>query len=341
MAESVDIMLITSCNLGRVDPGIYDLIAFGQRLQGLGAGTMGIWILGEDVDAAAQDMAERVGIRVTAVQGAGLAHYLNEAFCGVISREMEAVNPTFVCAAHTSRGWEWAPALAARMGAGCLCAVDGMVESQGRLCFQRDVYGGKVKGLYTSDAATTVITVQPGVFKFEPPAVSPPPAAVTRKQATLQTGRTRYGGVKQAAGDTSHITSAPIIVAVGNGIGDQKNMALIHRLARLFPRAEVAGSRIICDRGWLGYNRQVGVTGATVSPALYLACGISGASQHVTGMREAKFVIAINTDPRAPMFNEADICIVEDIIHFIPLIEDACAPLVNSTDQAFSDQRTN
>ncbi|MBT3258785.1 MAG: electron transfer flavoprotein subunit alpha/FixB family protein, partial [Deltaproteobacteria bacterium] len=104
--------------------------------------------------------------------------------------------------------------------------------------------------------------------------------------------------------------------------------------------AAVAGTRIVCDRGWLGYNGQVGVTGASVSPDLYLACGISGASQHVTGMRGSGFVIAINTDPHAPMFNEADICIVENVIHFIPLLEDACARLAGNAEQDFIDLKT-
>jgi electron transfer flavoprotein alpha subunit len=325
--DPVDIMLVAACHNGRADSEIYDLIAFGERLQGMGAGAMGVWILGEDVEPAARDVARRTGIQVTAIRGEGFADYLNETFRAVISREMEAIQPAFVCAAHTSRGWEWAPGLAARTGAACVCGVDGLVESRGRICFQREVYGGKVKGLYASSAATTIITVQPGIFKFDTPAASPPPAPAIHKRVAGPAGRTRFMGFRQGEADTSHIRSAPIIVAVGNGIGDRKNMKLIHHLAGLLPRAEVAGTRIICDRGWLGYDRQVGVTGASVSPKLYLACGISGASQHLVGMRGARFVIAINTDPRAPMFNEADMCIVEDMIPFIPMIEEACARL--------------
>ena len=319
----MDIMLVAHCLKGRIDPVTYDLIAFGRKLQELGAGPMGLWLLGSHLEGAAQDLADRGGLRVTAVQGERVSDYVNDAFCAVIAQEIEAVHPAFVCTAHTSRGWEWAPSLAARMGAGCVCGVDGLVEFQGRLCFQKDLYGGKVKGLYATNAATTVITVQPGVFKFEPSAEAPTAAAVTLKSAAAPLGQTLYLGCKQAETDTTHITSAPIIVAVGNGIGDRENMKLIHGLAQLLPHAEVAGSRIICDRGWLEYSRQVGITGTTVSPALYLACGISGASQHVMGMRGAKFVIAINTDTSAPMFNETDICIVEDIVSFIPLLEDA------------------
>ena len=340
MSDPVDIMLVTSCRKGRVDPEIYDLIAFGRRLQALGAGPMGVWILGEDVNEAAREIAHGTGVPVTGLQDGELANYVNEAFGAMSAREIESVDPTYVCVAHTSRGWEWAPALAARIDAGCICAVDGLVETRGRLCFQRDVYGGKAKGLYTSSATTTVITVQPGAFKFEPAAHSIAPNAVTLKNTPCTVKRTRYLGLKQGVSDTSRITEAPIIVAVGNGIGDFENMALIHRLAGSLPGAAVAGTRIVCDRGWLGYNGQVGVTGASVSPDLYLACGISGASQHVTGMRGSGFVIAINTDPHAPMFNEADICIVENVIHFIPLLEDACARLAGNAEQDFVDSKT-
>ncbi|MCG6878602.1 MAG: electron transfer flavoprotein subunit alpha/FixB family protein [Deltaproteobacteria bacterium] len=341
MMEPVKIMLIAACHKGYVDPELYDLIAFGRKLQALRGGAMGIWILGDAVDKAAQDMAEQVGLPVTVVQDQRLGAYLNETYCAVLTQEMEALHPAFVCTAHTSRGWEWAPALAARAGAGCICGVDGLVEFQGRLCFQRDLYGGKVKGLYASSADTTVITVQPGIFKFEPSAEASPAAPLIHKDVSWPSGRTRYLGSKKAEADSTHITSAPIIVAVGNGIGERENMELIHRLAKLFSHAEVAGTRILCDRGWLEYNRQVGVTGASVSPALYLACGISGASQHVRGMRGARFVIAINTDPGAPMFNEADICIVEDIVSFIPLLEDAFRQIAERSEDFSNDPKTD
>ena len=331
MATSGDIMLIAPCTNGRVHPEIDDLLGFGQRLQALAKATMGIWILGEDEGGAAREIAEKSGLPVTAVGCAGLSPYVSESYAAVLVEEIRAVKPAFVCAVHTAQGWEWAPAVAARMGAGCICGVDGITEFDGRICFQKELYGGKVKGLFSPNKAPTVVSVLPGMFPSTPLGkVSA--GHITHKRASPRPARTRYLGIKGAAADTSDITTAPVIVAVGNGIGAQENLALAYRLAKLLPKAAVAGSRILCDRGWLAYDRQVGVSGATVRPALYIACGISGASQHVAGMRGAKFVIAINTDPRAPIFNEADICIVEDITRFIPLIEEACGRPVNRTD---------
>jgi len=116
------------------------------------------------------------------------------------------------------------------------------------------------------------------------------------------------------------ITEAGVIVSAGQGLGDKKNLDLIYQLAALFAKSAVAGSRIVCDLGWLEYRCQVGVTGATVSPQLYIACGISGAVQHVMGMRNSEYIVAINKDPAAAIFQVADICIVEDLTTFIPAL---------------------
>ena len=126
------------------------------------------------------------------------------------------------------------------------------------------------------------------------------------------------GGWKST--DTAGISEADVIVAAGQGFGEEENLELARQLAAVFPKSAIAGSRIVCDLGWLGYGCQVGVTGATVSPRLYIACGISGAVQHVTGMRGSGFIVAINKDPAAAIFQMADVCVVEDLITFIPIL---------------------
>lgn len=331
MTDSVDIMVIAAHTNGRVHSETYELLAFGRSLQALRPGTVGVWILGENVGGAAQEIARQGGVQVMAVECQGLTRYVNESYVSVLADEIAVVKPTFVCTAHTSQGWEWAPAMAARIGAGCICGVDGLTEFEGRICFQKDVYGGKVKGLFSPNTATTILSLQPVAFTFTPAAESSA-GFVIHKDATCAPGQTRYLGRREAAADTTDITTAPILVAVGNGIGNQENIALAYRLAACLPKAAVAGTRVVCDRGWLSYNHQVGVSGATVTPALYIACGISGASQHVMGMRGAGYVVAINSDPRAAIFNEADICIVEDITRFIPMVEDACKRLVKARE---------
>ncbi len=142
--------------------------------------------------------------------------------------------------------------------------------------------------------------------------------SVNIQSMASQALRTRSLGLKQAEADTSGISEADVLISAGMGIGDEENLEFIYALAELFPKSAVAGSRIVCDLGWLEYKCQVGVTGATVSPELYIACGISGAVQHVSGMRGSGFIVAINTDPTAAIFHTADVCIVEDLKTFIP-----------------------
>jgi len=321
-------MLVAPFASKGVAPPIDELVAFGRELQALKGGALGIWILGEGVDDPALAIADRYGLPVTAMRTPGLSHYRSEVFVGLLAQEIAAETPTVVCALHTSQSWEWVPAVAARIQAGCICGVDGILPCEGRLCFQKELYGGKVKGLFASDATATVLTILPGVFTTALPYPTGPAGPITYKEAVWESEKTRYAGIRQGGAGAADIDAAPIIVGVGNGIGNQENIALAEQLAAVLPGAVVAGTRILCDRGWLGYDRQVGISGVTVAPALYIACGISGASQHVLGMRGARFVVAINTDPRAPIFNEADVGVVEDIIGFLPLMAGACVRLL-------------
>jgi electron transfer flavoprotein alpha subunit len=209
------------------------------------------------------------------------------------------------------------PAVAAGIGAACLNGVDEQEWHNGCICFSKDRYGGKLKGRYISRAGTSLLTVQLGCFAFDGRPLGPGEGTVTRKVVAWCPKKTRFDGIAPA---TVKLTDAHVLVAAGNGIGAQENLQWIHRLAQCLPNAAVAGSRLVCDRGWLSYDRQVGVTGATVAPALYIACGISGASQHLAGMRGSGFVVSINSDPRAPMGFETDLRIVEDLTTFIPRV---------------------
>jgi electron transfer flavoprotein alpha subunit len=319
MNDRIDIMVIAECTDGRANPETYGVIAFARQLQALHPGSLGVWLIGASDDAVADEISRRAAVNTTALYPAEDGVHARDTYNPALEAEINDLKPRYVCLSHSSRGWEWAPAAAARIGAGCITGVDAVSICGGRICFRKDLYGGKVKGLFSVKGATTIVTLVPGTQVFTPPA-EPRAAAVTRKTYRQSSPRVRFLGKKQSPVDTAHITAAPALVAVGNGIGKQENMAMIDQLTALLPKAAVAGSRTVCDRGWLGYDRQVGVTGATVAPALYIACGISGASQHVMGMRTAKFVIAINTDTRAPIFNHADICIQADITQLIPQV---------------------
>jgi electron transfer flavoprotein alpha subunit len=143
---------------------------------------------------------------------------------------------------------------------------------------------------------------------------------ITTNSSEATPGRIVFRGRSQAAAEDAPITEAEVIVSAGRGIRKKENLELIERLAGLFSRSAVGGSRSVCDLGWLEYSRQVGITGKTVAPKLYIACGISGASQHIAGMKDSQLIIAINSDPGAAIFSIADYGIVEDLTTFIPLV---------------------
>lgn len=319
MSAIVDTVIVAQCANGRPEKGFSDTLAFAEHLHRIQPGTFILLLLGEDAAHVGGEMAAAHGIDVVAISGAGLVPYTCEAYRDILAGELLAMGPTYVCTPQTSQGMEWAPAVAAEIGADCLNGIDAIDLVDGRICFQKDLYGGKVKGRFAPAAATTLITVPPGVFKREPRSISAS-GEVSTKHIDAPLEATDTLGIVPSEGDFGDIGAANIIVAVGNGIGSEENLVWIQRLADLFPRAAIAGSRLVCDRGWLDYQQQVGVTGATVAPALYIACGISGATQHRVGMRASEFVVAVNTDPGAPIFNEADICIVEDLVTFLPLV---------------------
>jgi electron transfer flavoprotein alpha subunit len=304
---------------GRVNPVTYELIALADRLQQAESPTVKVFILGAEVRDLAKEIADQSGLVVTALEIPEMRVYNGEIYRNVLSQDLADDLPAYVCVAHTSRGQDFAPALAAALNAACISGVENVQNSETGVCFSRPLYGGKVVACIRPVSASCVLTVQPGFFK---------PAGHTAENAgrvVIRTvpaaaQRSRPLGLKQTTPDPAGITEAAVIVAAGQGIGDRENLDIVHQLAALFSKSAVAGSRIVCDRGWLNYQCQVGVTGATVSPRLYIACGISGAIQHVSGMRGSEFIVAINRDPAAAIFQVADVCIVADLHTFIPTL---------------------
>jgi electron transfer flavoprotein alpha subunit len=316
------IIVIAEHFTGRIKPITYELIAFAKALAQKKTLKITGVILGEKVVDLARNLADVSGLEVMAVQIPGLAEYTGEIYRYVLVDLLSEFQPTYLCIAHTSQGLDFAPALAAELNAACITAVEEILEIGGRICFARPMYGGKITAHVCPTSATAVLTIQPGIFKIEEKDITPD-GSVNIKSIRCPPQRSRLLGIKPSEADTAGITEADVIVAAGQGIGEKDNLDLIHQLAALFTKSAVAGSRLVCDRGWLEYRCQVGVTGTTVSPQLYIACGISGAIQHISGMRSSEFIIAINKDPSAAIFQVADVCIVEDLTTFIPTLIEA------------------
>jgi electron transfer flavoprotein alpha subunit len=303
---------------GQIRPVVYETISFAKKLQNSGPRyPIKILLLADEVDNPARELAERSGLDVTAVRIPEMDVYSGELYLQALSEVLSEMQPVFVCIAHTSQGLDYAPALSAKLDAACLTGITDCFNGEGGICFARPIYGGKLNAHLKPASPMTIVTVQPGCFKAEKNADAPK-GKVTVISASAQNRRSRSLGIRTADSDSAGLDEANVIVAAGSGVGEKDNLALIQQLAALFSRSAVAGSRIVCDMGWLEYQCQVGVTGKTVSPQLYIACGISGAVQHVMGMQGSEFIVAINKDPSAAIFQTADVCIVEDLTVFIP-----------------------
>ena len=304
---------------GHIKPVTYEIIAFAKKLQHTTqSNPVKLLLLGDEVINPAQELAEKSGLDVTGVQIPEMRSYNGELYLRVLTEYFSDKPPAFVCIAHTSQGLDYAPALAVKLSAACITGVGEFFDGAGGISFTRPIYGGKINARLRPAPPTSILTIQPGFFKADRKNDPSTKGKITILSTSARTRRSRPLGIKPADTDTAGISEAKVIVAAGRGIGEKENLDFIRQLSELFTKSAVAGSRIVCDMGWLGYQCQVGVTGTTVSPQLYIACGISGAVQHVMGMQNSEFIVAINKDPSAAIFQTADICIVDDLTAFIP-----------------------
>jgi electron transfer flavoprotein alpha subunit len=261
--------------------------------------------------AMVEDLRAADILLVTGVATRNLAEAVRKSLAGMA--------PVYVIMPHTCFGYDLAPALAVRLGAACITAAEAARMNGGKAVFVRTASGGKLSTEVVPETDIVVLTNQPGAWK---PLDNKMGTGGTVETVRSDAGpvRSRTVGFKQPEYRGNALAESSVVVAAGRGIGTRENLALIDDIARLFPRSAVGCSRAVCDAGWLGYAHQVGMTGATVSPKLYIAIGISGAVQHVAGIRDAQTVIAINNDPAARIFARADYGIVEDLTRFIPVL---------------------
>jgi len=274
-----------------------------------------IVLLGRDIAGPAQGLAEKTGCDIIAVMGENLELYNADTYRRALLDILLPLAPTWVCLPHTAMGYDLAPGLSVGLKAACITGVEAI---QGRT-FTRSAYAGKFLVDISPTSTSAVLTVLPGSFRpcrdFRGPV-----GRVTTVERSGSSPRSWTLEIKESPHRDSALKDAEVIVSAGRGIGKKENVDLLKRLATLFPRSAVGASRSVCDLGWLDYRHQIGTTGQTVSPKLYIACGISGAIQHVSGMKGSQTIVAINTDPSASIFRVAHYCVVEDLATFIPLL---------------------
>jgi electron transfer flavoprotein alpha subunit len=297
----------------------WEALAAGQKLGQLTGMPVDAAVAGSAVAALAAEIAAKMPGTVHCVEHPLLGQYTADGYQLAFKQLIEAAQPAYVLLPHTYQVRDFAPALATALGT--VLVSDVVSISEGPL-FQRQLLQGRLTGSYKSAAATTLISVQAGAFRADDLASGT--AAVQSFAPALDAAqiRTKPGEPFRASAQTIDLGSAPLIVAVGRGIKEQENLKLVEELAAALG-AELAASRPICDNGWLPMERQVGSSGQTVAPKLYIAVGISGAIQHIVGMKGSRSIVAINKDPAAPIFEVADYGIAGDLFEVVPALTDA------------------
>jgi electron transfer flavoprotein alpha subunit len=313
---------------GRVSRISWEAIAAGQRLAAAtGGGKAEAVLLGSGVGALADEVATADLAAVHVADHANLADYTPGAYIGALAPAIADAAPDWIVFPHTYQTVDWFARLAQETGAGLVPEVTGFEEGGegggdgGGIVWRRPIVGGKlVSRVRAKGGGTTLVSVQSGAW---------PADSVTRggsaevRELAVDAERARPDreilGVEEVAGEQVDLTKAEAIVAVGRGVGGEDKMGVIRDLAAALG-AEIAASRPVVDNGWLPRDRQIGSSGQTVAPKLYLAAGISGAIQHVVGMKGAGTVVAINKDPSAPIFALAHYGIVGDLHEVLPAL---------------------
>ena len=305
-----------------ISPSTWEGLGLAEEIRRYHPAPVKMILLGEAVEGLAAQAAEETGMDVLAVKVPGLRNFQAEIVMQVLRELFFESPPACLILPNNSRSWELAPRIALRLGLACIPGVTKILFENDRLLFRRALFQGRILTDLAVENQGAVLTYESGYFKFSG---SPFQEKGSWEVKTIlpKESRAELLEIFPAVETEAALREAEVIVAAGRGIGSEETLDLIQRLAALFPRSAVAGSRPLCDLGWLTYSRQVGQTGSTVRPRLYLACGISGAYQHIAGMKDSGFIVSINRDPQAAIGQWSDLRIEEDLKTFLPLLIEA------------------
>jgi electron transfer flavoprotein alpha subunit len=314
------ILLVLEQRDGHISRISWEALAAGQMLASQTGLPVSAIVVGAATESLAAAVAAKTAVRVIRVEHPLLAQYTADGFIQALHQLIQAEAPAYVVFPHSYQVRDYAPALAARCGSVLIGDVTGIGEGP---FFTRQLMQGRLTGSYRpAGSGPCFLSVQAGAFRAGvaeagaaevttfPPAIDPAQICATPSAPF------------RASQQTVDLGSAQMIVSVGRGIKGEENLPLVRELATALG-AELAASRPICDNGWLPMERQVGSSGQTVAPKLYVAVGISGAIQHLVGMKGSQCIVAINKDPGAPIFEVADYGIAGDLFEVVPALTEA------------------
>ena len=319
------ILVITEQRDGKLSRVSWETLAAGQALAAETGWPLEAAFLGSGVASLAAELAGKKVSKVYALESPKLELYTPDAFASALKQFLAAHQPKLVLMPHTYQVRDFAPKLATAMGRSVISDCIGYKKEGDKLLFTRQMFQGKFAADVSFQCeAPWFVTLQNGAFRADKVEAGAGAAPVETVKVDIADGvvRNQPREVFTEAKQAVDLTQAEIIVAVGRGIKEQKNIDLAKRLAEALG-GEIAASRPICDSGWLPMDRQIGSSGQTVAPKLYLALGISGAIQHIVGMKGSRTIVAVNKDAEAPIFEIADYAVVGNLFDIVPpLIEE-------------------
>ncbi|MFN2242626.1 MAG: electron transfer flavoprotein subunit alpha/FixB family protein [Anaerolineae bacterium] len=314
-----NVLVIAEQRDGVLKKVAFEMLGAGAELAaGLG-GTVEAALLGSGLGDLANTLAQYGATKVYVADDEGLAAYSSEGYTDTLAALIGKTEPAIILLGATAMGKDLAPRLAARLGVGLASDCTALEIDGGRLLATRPIFAGKALAKVKLNGDPQMATVRPNVLPAPEPNTSAM-ATVEPVAALIDNVRATVVDIIGAGEGEIDVAEADIIVSGGRGVGGPEGFAPVRSLAKTLGAA-VGASRAAVDAGWIEHSHQVGQTGKTVTPNLYIACGISGAIQHQAGMKTSKVIVAVNKDPEAPIFAIANYGIVGDLFQVVPLLE--------------------
>ncbi len=309
---------------GNLKKVAWQMLSEARKITDANDGEVWAVFLGDDASAATAEAGKYGAHKIFTAGGENLSTYNSEAYGTALANFCKNNNPDLLLLGSTAMGKDLGPKVAAKLECGCISDAVGMTFDGG-FEFRRPIFAGKCFVDVTSSSSCTVVSVRPNAFMLNEVGGT---AAAESFDAGIDAGNLKaiVKSVEAATGGKVELTEAEVVVSGGRGIKGPENYVLIEKLAETLGAASGA-SRAVVDAEWVDYSHQVGQTGKTVGPNLYIAAGISGAIQHLAGMSSSKCIVAINKDANAPIFKVADYGIVADLFDVLPVLTDEVGKL--------------
>jgi electron transfer flavoprotein alpha subunit len=316
------ILIVAEVQKGAIREASFEVATLAQKVAGATGHDVKSLVAGKGIGALAEEFAKRGGGEVFAADHELLEHYGVDALGAAVRAAIEASGADVILFSNTPSGWDIAPRVAAELDAGFVSDCFSIEVEDGKIVYHRRVFNGKLDARLTISSEKAVATVQPGATAAFEGATD---GSVSKLELSLSADdlRARFVETKIAESKGVDLTKADVIVSGGRGVGaPEKFQEVLQPLVDALGGA-MGASRPVVDAGWLPHECQVGSSGQVVQPKLYIACGISGAIQHIVGMKTSNFIIAINKDPDAPIFEVADLGVVADLLEIVPALTSA------------------